>query len=162
MPRRLWPYASLLAVCGLATTAVTFINAPVLAQQATPAGASQSPRDAVLERYCVTCHNAKLRTAGLAFDTPEMADVALRADVWEKVLQKLRMGAMPPSGSRQPDTPAVGAFVSWLQDELDRAADSHPNPGRTGSVHRLNRSEYRNAVRDVLGLDIDVDSHPPG
>jgi hypothetical protein len=115
----------------------------------------------LLGTYCATCHNTRLRTAGLAFDTPEMVAVASRTDVWEKVLQKLRMGAMPPAGSRRPDGSTVDAFVSWLEEKLDRAAASHPNPGRTGSVHRLNRTEYRNAVRDLLGLDIEVDSLLP-
>jgi mono/diheme cytochrome c family protein len=115
----------------------------------------------VLGTYCVTCHNTRVRTAGLAFDAPELADVGAHAEVWEKVLQKLRMGAMPPAGSRRPDKPAVDAFVSWVEGELDRAAARRPNPGRTGSLHRLNRSEYRNAVRDLLALDIDVDTLLP-
>jgi hypothetical protein len=115
----------------------------------------------MLTSHCVTCHNTRLRTAGLALDAPEMSDVASRPDVWEKVLQKVRMGAMPPAGIGRPEKAVTDAFLAWLEDELDRAAAAHPNPGRTASVHRLNRSEYRNAIRDLLGLDVDVDSLLP-
>ena len=86
-----------------------------------------------------------------------MSDVGGQAEVWEKVLLKLRMGAMPPPGRPRPDQPALDAFVSWLEGELDTAAARNVNPGRTGSVHRLNRSEYQNAIRDLLGLEIDVE-----
>ena len=86
-----------------------------------------------------------------------MSDVGGQAEVWEKVLVKLRMGAMPPPGRPRPDPPALDAFVSWLEGELDTAAARHVNPGRTGSVHRLNRSEYQNAIHDLLGLEFDVE-----
>jgi hypothetical protein len=115
----------------------------------------------MLTSHCVACHNTRLRTAGLALDAPDMADVAQRPEVWERVLQKVRMGAMPPSGMPRPEKAVLDAFVSWLEDELDRASVNHPNPGRTAALHRLNRSEYRNAVRDLLGLDVDVDSLLP-
>ena len=123
--------------------------------------ASHAPYEAVIGSYCAGCHNQRLRTGGLAFDALDMSDVGTRADVWEKVFQKLRMGAMPPPGLPRPDKPTLDAFIAWLETELDLPAGREPNPGRTGSVHRLNRFEYRNAVRDLLGLDIDVDALLP-
>jgi len=123
--------------------------------------ASQAPHEAVVRSYCAGCHNQRLRTGGLAFDALDMSDVGTRPDVWEKVFQKLRMGAMPPPGQPRPGKPALDAFIAWLETQLDLSAERDPNPGRTGSVHRLNRFEYRNAVRDLLGLDIDVDALLP-
>src|SRR4030095_1267580 len=123
--------------------------------------ASQAPHEAVVRSYCAGCHNQRLRTGGLAFDALDMSDVGTRPDVWEKVSQKLRMGAMPPPGQPRPDKPALDSFIAWLETQLDLSADRDRNPGRTGSVHRLNRFEYRNAVRDLLGLDIAVDALLP-
>jgi mono/diheme cytochrome c family protein len=120
-----------------------------------------SPHQRVLQSYCVSCHNERLRTGGLAFDRFDMSNVGERAEVWEKVLLKLRMGAMPPPGRPRPDKPTLDAFVSWLETELDTSSARNVNPGRTGSVHRLNRSEYQNAIRDLLGLEIDVASLLP-
>jgi mono/diheme cytochrome c family protein len=161
-----WTCVSLLAAGGLGVATVASSVVPVIAQTRGPArapsiAAAAASHRAMLTSHCVTCHNTKLHTAGLALDAPEMSDVALRPEVWEKVVQKVRMGAMPPSGARRPEKAAVDAFLAWLEDELDRAAAAHPNPGRTASVHRLNRSEYRSAVRDLLGLDVDVDSLLP-
>jgi hypothetical protein len=116
---------------------------------------------ALLDRYCVTCHNEKLRTGGLALDTIDVANVAEGADVWEKVVRKLRAGVMPPSGRPRPDKPAYDGFAAWLEDALDRAAAGKPHPGRPPAFHRLNRTEYHNAIRDLLGLDVDVASVLP-
>jgi hypothetical protein len=85
-----------------------------------------------------------------------MEAVGAAAPVWEKVVRKLRAGQMPPPGSPRPDKAAYDAFASWLESELDRAADAHPDPGRTEALHRLNRTEYQNAIRDLLGLDVRV------
>ena len=126
-------------------------------QTAAPAG---SERD-LLARYCVTCHNARLRTAGLALDALNLTNVGEDADTWEKVVRKLRSGAMPPSGRPQPDKPVREAFVAWLEDSLDAAARAHPDPGRPATLHRLNRAEYKNAIRDLLSLDVDVSSLLP-
>ena len=115
----------------------------------------------VLDRYCVTCHNQKLQTSGLALDTLDVTKPGIRADVWERVIGKLRMGSMPPIGRPRPDKATYRDVASWLETELDRAAAT-PNPGRTGAVHRLTRTEYRNAIRDLLALDIDVASLLPG
>ena len=132
------------------------------AQQASiPAGASASTQRAVLDRYCVTCHNQRLKTAGLAIDTLDTSNVARQADVWEKVIRKLRGGQMPPAGSPRPDQAGYDALAGWLESEVDRAASARPNPGRTQSLHRLNRAEYQRVIRDLLGVEFDVTSLLP-
>ena len=114
----------------------------------------------VLNRYCVGCHNERLRTAGLALDTMDPARVGEHPDAWERVVRKLRTGAMPPAGRRRPDAATYETVASALENALDRAAAAAPNPGRT-TVHRLNRREYENAVRDLLALDIDASALLP-
>ena len=131
---------------------------------------------ALLGRYCVTCHNerlvagrggapsplvSQLRAIGLTLDTLDLAAVGARPEVWEKVVRKLRGGMMPPAGRPRPVDEATLAFTAWLEDELDRAAAEYPDPGRTAPLHRLNRAEYRNAVRDLLALEVDVDALLP-
>ena len=116
---------------------------------------------AVLDRYCVTCHNDKLRTQGLTLQAIDLADVSAGAEVWEKVIRKLRTRAMPPPGRPRPDQATYDAVASWLEGEIDRVAGVRPNPGRTETFHRLNRAEYRNAVRDLLAIEIDVSSLLP-
>jgi mono/diheme cytochrome c family protein len=113
-----------------------------------------SPQGAVLNRYCVTCHNDRLKTAGLALDKLDVNEVGADASVWEKVVQKLRSGAMPPAGRPRPDKTTYDSLVASLETSLDRAAEANPNPGRA-PVHRLNRAEYTNAVRDLLGVEVD-------
>ena len=130
-------------------------QAPSLQRQASDNVPAPPPTQrALLDRYCVTCHNARLRTAGLALDTVDLGDVAGEAEVWEKVVRKLRADVMPPPGRPRPDRAAQTEFVSWLETALNRAAAVHPNPGRP-AIHRLNRTEYVNAIRDLLGLEID-------
>ncbi len=122
-------------------------------------GWAQTPSSshrALLDRYCVTCHNERLRTAGLTLDTVDVANVVGEAEVWEKVVRKLRAGAMPPGGRPRPDRGASAALVAWLETELDRAAAESPNPGRRPAVHRLNRTEYANAVGALLDLEVDA------
>ena len=109
---------------------------------------------AVLNRYCVTCHNDRLKTAGLTLDTMDAERVGDHAEAWEKVVRKLRTGAMPPVGRPRPDTATYAAVAASLETALDRVAAANPNPGRT-TAHRLNRTEYANAVRDLLGLEVD-------
>ena len=111
----------------------------------------------MLDRYCVTCHNQTLKTAGLTLEAMDLGKVGEAAEVWEKVVRKLHAGLMPPAGRPRPDKATVQRFVSSLESELDRAAAVMPNPGRTEPFHRLNRAEYRNAIRDLLALDLDVD-----
>src|SRR5262245_40646812 len=97
-----------------------------------------------LDSYCVRCHNERLATAGLAFDKMDVSRPGAAADVWEKVVLKLRTGQMPPPGMRRPDKAAYDSFASWLEGELDRAAKTNPNPGRP-TLRRINRAEYTNA-----------------
>ena len=113
-----------------------------------------APRD-VIATYCTSCHNQRLKTAGLTLDSINVDDVAGSAEIWEKVVRKVRGGLMPPAGARQPDAPTRDAFVTSIEAELDRAWAAHPNPGRP-LLRRLNRAEFANAVRDLVALDVDV------
>ena len=131
------------------------------ASPATTQAGAADPHQAVLRRYCVTCHNERLKTGGLALDTLSLTDVPAGAETWEKVVRKLRTHAMPPAGMPRPDAATSAALTTWLEQEIDRRAAARPMPGRTESIHRLNRAEYRNAIRDLLALDIDVDSMLP-
>jgi hypothetical protein len=130
------------------------------AQSSGPSRSAESHR-AVLDRYCVSCHNERLKTAKLALDSADLSQVATHADIWEKVIAKLRAGMMPPAGRPRPDSNSVSAIVDFLEGELDRAADAAPSPGRTEAFHRLNRAEYHNVVRDLLAVDMDVKSVLP-
>jgi cytochrome c551/c552 len=114
-----------------------------------------APADAAFVRtYCVSCHNDRAKTAGLSLQNLDLADVPAHADIWEKVARKVRSGEMPPSTVRnRPDAPSATAFAAFLEETIDRAAASHPDPGRA-TVHRLNRAEYSNAIRDLLGVDV--------
>src|SRR5215831_15463192 len=136
--------------------AVALSSSSVVAQQqqisTPPAAATQQ---ALLNQYCVTCHNQRAKTAGVMFDTMDVSDISKNADIWEKAVRKLRGGMMPPPGARQPERAAVDSFVSWLENALDAAAAANPNPGRV-ALHRLNRAEYANAIEDLLGLRIDA------
>ncbi len=115
---------------------------------------------AMLDKYCVTCHNQRLKTAGLTLDTLNLDRVADNAETWEKVLRKLHGGMMPPQGMPRPNEATVNQFTGWLETSLDRAAATHPEPGRS-TLHRLNRTEYGNAIHDLLDLDVDVASLLP-
>ena len=120
-----------------------------------------SAERALVDRYCATCHNDRLRTGGFSFDAIDLDDVAAYPEAFEKVVRKLRAGAMPPRPRPRPDQDAYDGFRARLEGELDRAAAANPNPGRTETLHRLSRTEYRNAVRDLLALDADVDQLLP-
>src|SRR5439155_15091530 len=110
----------------------------------------------------VTCHNQKLHTAGLALDTLDVTSPSANPEVWEKVIAKLQQGSMPPPGRPRPDPATYHAVASALENDIDRVWAANPNPGRIGAVHRLNRTEYSNAIRDLLALDVDVKSLLPG
>jgi cytochrome c5 len=112
------------------------------------------PTRQILDRYCVTCHNERLKTAGLMLDQVDVGDVAGNAAVLEKVVRKLRAGQMPPEGRPRPDAATMDAMATSLELALDRAALADPNPGRV-VTRRLNRVEYVNAIEDLLGLEID-------
>ncbi len=140
----------------IAVAAVVVGYLPATAQaQSRPAPLS-APHSAVLNRYCATCHNEKLKTAGLMLDKMDLENVPAGAEVWEKVVRKLRTGAMPPAGMPRPEKAAYDSFAAYLETALDRAAEAKPNPGRPSSIHRLNRAEYRNAIRDLLAIDVDA------
>jgi hypothetical protein len=121
---------------------------------------TQPPHTAVLERYCVGCHNEKTRTAGLMLDKMDFAHPAQNAETWEKVIRKVRAGMMPPSGAPRPDRTVLDGFAEKLEAELDQAAAANLNPGFVG-LHRLNRTEYANAIRDLLALEIDTSTLLP-
>ncbi|HEX5084563.1 MAG TPA: DUF1592 domain-containing protein, partial [Blastocatellia bacterium] len=108
---------------------------------------------ALIEENCVGCHNQKLSTAGVSLENLNYNNVGENAALWERVLRKVRTGQMPPAGAPRLEAPDVTAFVNWLEGSLDRAARLNPNPGRP-VVHRLNRTEYSNAIRDLLAVDI--------
>ena len=125
-----------------------------------PASSAETLDRSVVDKYCVTCHNQRLKTGGLTLDTPDLANVAAHSDVWEKVIRKVEAGMMPPAGVPRPDAAARKALVDNLEGVLDRAAKASPNPGRP-LVHRLNRAEYANAIRDLLAVDLDVSALLP-
>src|SRR5262249_41856589 len=128
--------------------------------QSASAATSIAPRP-VLDKYCVTCHNQRLKTAGLTLDTIDAANIPAAADTWEKVIRKLRAGSMPPPSSPRPDQATYDGLVAHLESTLARAPLEHPNPGRTDAFHRRTGRESRNAVRDLLGLEVDVSSLVP-
>src|SRR3989449_939118 len=127
----------------------------------TVAAAPLSGHRQVIDRYCVTCHNQKLKTAGLMLDEADIARPAAAGEVWEKVVRKLHTSTMPPPNMPQPSIEDRRALLSWLETSLDQAAAAKPNPGRTDTLRRLNRTEYQNAIRDLLLLDIDATSLLP-
>ena len=134
-----------------------------MAAQQAPSSAGPAPlppQRAVLDRYCVTCHNDRLRTASLSLEKIDVARAPDGAEVWEKVIRKLRTGAMPPAGMPRPDQASVDGLVTYLETTLDSAAAAHPNPGRP-SLRRLNRTEYSNAIRDLLAVEIDAGASLP-
>jgi mono/diheme cytochrome c family protein len=127
---------------------------------ATPAGAfaqqeSVPTRTALLNKYCVACHSAKLRTGGLSLQDADLGNVPAQAETWEKVIRKLRTGSMPPQGVPRPDAASLNDLAAFLENAVDRAAAANPNPGHA-AMHRLNRAEYANAIHDLLALDVDA------
>jgi mono/diheme cytochrome c family protein len=135
---------------------VTYVS--LTAQTAKPAEvrlkADTTDHPALLKQYCVTCHNDRLKSGGFVLDPAAVATPSASVEVWEKVTRKLRAGLMPPPGLPRPSAATLDGFASWLEGELDRAAAASPNPGRP-MLHRLNRSEYANAIRDLLHVEVD-------
>jgi cytochrome c5 len=117
--------------------------------------ASAASARALLDKYCVTCHNQRLKTANLTFDAMDLSHVANDGAVWEKAVRKLRGGMMPPPGAPRPELAAVDSFVSWLETSLDQAAGASPNPGLV-PLHRVNRMEYSNSMRELFGIEVDA------
>ena len=129
------------------------------AATAQPAQAVQTQTQrALLDKYCVTCHNARLKTADLELDELDVANLPKHAEVAERVVRKLRAGMMPPTGMPRPDDATMTSLITWMEGELDRGAVTHvPAPG----LHRLNRTEYANAIRDLLALEVDASRFLP-
>lgn len=123
--------------------------------------APTTPRE-FLDKYCVTCHNQKLHTAGLAFETLDLTKPAANAETIEKIIVRLRQGSMPPPKMPRADTATYRVVAAALENDIDAAWQANPNPGRIASVHRLNRAEYSNAIRDLFHLDFDVKASLPG
>ncbi len=119
-----------------------------------------SPARELVSKYCVTCHSERLKTANLLLDKAD-DQIANASDTWERVVVQLRGRSMPPSNMPRPDNATYDTVATWLESELDRAAAARPNPGRPAGLHRLNRTEYANAVRDLLGIEIDPTSMLP-
>jgi len=136
--------------------AVPLLAATLQAQDARSAALSPQPSALAgsLNTYCVGCHNTRLRTGNLALDEIDTGRIAAAQDVWEKVARKLRTREMPPAGARRPDDDTYRRLITSLESDLDAAAAAAPRPGRV-PVHRLNRTEYTNAIRDLLALEVD-------
>jgi mono/diheme cytochrome c family protein len=123
------------------------------------APAASAAHRATLTQYCLTCHNARVKTAGLSLEPLDLGRMQDDRDMWERVVRKLRVGAMPPHGMKRPDPATTDRLIAFLESELDRAG-ARSYPGRP-VLRRLNRAEYSNAIRDLLGLDVDVTSLLP-
>ena len=126
-----------------------------------PVAAAQQQVDtrAFMKQYCLNCHTQQAKQRGtvpVALDDLETANIGRDARTWEQVVRKMRAGVMPPSGMPRADKATHERFLTFVEGELDRTARASPNPGRTEAFHRLNRTQYRNAVRDLLDLDMDV------
>ncbi len=115
----------------------------------------------MLDKSCVSCHNERVKTANLMLDQVDVANPGANPKIWEKVMRKVHTGTMPPPNMPQPSEDDRRALLAWLETSLDAAAAHKPNPGRTETLRRLNRTEYQNAVRDLLALDIDAPSLLP-
>src|SRR5206468_10654860 len=114
----------------------------------------------LIDQYCVTCHNQRAKTAGLMLDKMDPAHVAQDREAWEKVVRKLRAGMMPPQGMPRPTATTYEGLTVAIENELDRAAAAKPKLPQP-SVHRMNRTEYANAIRELLGLEIDAAAFLP-
>jgi mono/diheme cytochrome c family protein len=139
------------------------MKAQAAVAQPAPAAAADASRE-TLKRYCATCHNSAANTAatqsGVVLDKVDLSAVGEHPELWERVLRRLHAGTMPPQGARHPSVADVHALTAYLESALDREASLHPNPGRP-LLHRLNRAEYANAIRDLLALDVDIASLLP-
>ena len=147
-----------LVVCMFACVVLVGSEAEVRPQaqlQRAPAASTASAQQALIDQYCMSCHNQDAKAGGLVLNSADLPRVAENAELWEKVVRKLRAGLMPPPGVRRPDAASYEALTVWLENSLDRGAAARPNPGTLG-LHRMNRTEYANAVRDLLDLEIDA------
>jgi hypothetical protein len=144
--------------------ALLYTPAAALAFYAFTASGYQQPAATpteVVNKYCVGCHNQRLKTANLILDTVDARNPANSAETWEKVIVKLRSRAMPPPGLPRPDNATYDAVATSLETEIDKSAAAHVNPGRSATLHRLNRAEYANAVRDLVAVEVDAQQMLP-
>lgn len=142
---------------------VRLIPAALLARSVSLPVTAQGPLSSdqrFVTQYCQTCHNDQLKTGGLSLQRMDSAQVSRNPETWEKVVRQLRAGMMPPSGVPRPTRTVIDEFVGHLESSLDKYGAQHPNPGTIG-LHRLNRAEYANSVRDLLALDVDVSTLLP-
>ena len=159
--RRWIPSAAVFALAAGGLSALNGSGFSLQAQQQSASTVSQPPQLEFVEQYCISCHDNLEKKGELSLEMVP-ADVAQQPEIWEKVVRKLRARQMPPVGRKErPDEATYDRTVRLLETSLDRAAVAHPNPGRTATIRRLTRTEYRNAVRDLLALDVDVDALLP-
>ena len=156
-----------LVVSGYVAMAAARVGSAPQQPAASPAGTpgQETLLRATLDTYCVTCHNQRLKTAGLTLDAIDAASPHTNPEIWEKVIARLRAGTMPPAGRPRPDAAAAQSIVAAIEADIDRAWLASPTTGRVSAVHRLNRTQYSNAVRDLFALDpqaFDVTSLLPG
>ena len=141
------------------------VSVALLSGQAGPASQTGPARSTgtaserqLIDQYCVTCHNSRIKAGGLLLDQLDLSTLGAHPDIGEKIVRKLRAGLMPPTGSRRPDAAAYEGLIRGLENTLDRGAAPHlPPPG----LHRLNRTEYANAIRDLLALEVDTTKFLP-
>ncbi|MCY4027405.1 MAG: DUF1595 domain-containing protein, partial [Acidobacteria bacterium] len=155
---RIWLTAGLLALGSAALPAA----AGAQGAAAPAAAAVDEPHRALVGRYCLACHSDRRRTADLSLEAINAQPLEAHSETWEKVARKLRARQMPPVGGRRPDETAYRTALASLESELDELASARPKPGRTDTFRRLNRTEYHNAVRDLLALEVDVADLLPG
>src|SRR5262245_58245864 len=141
----------------LVSLAAVFTASPRLAglPQTAPAASGAPAQLATINQYCVGCHNDRAKTGGVSFEGLKPENVGERAEVFEKAIRKLLGRVMPPPGAKQPDAKAIDSLVAWLEDSLDHAASKTHIPDQV-VLHRLNRKEYSNAVRDLLAIEFDA------
>jgi mono/diheme cytochrome c family protein len=168
MSQRTWHRAAPFATLAFAVAVYAMWSVPqmtvALQAQEDPRNLQRTSRQALFTRYCLSCHSQAMKQRGavpIALDSLELTNISRDAETWEKVVRKVRTGMMPPPGMPRPDRATHDGFAAWIEGELDRAAAVHPNPGRTEPFHRLNRAEYRNVIRDLLHLEVDVEALLP-
>ncbi len=147
-------------VAGLVALSLSAVHVeaagPQQPTQAASAQAGSAETAELVDQYCIRCHNADRTSGGLALDAMDLSSVSDNVEVWEKAVRKLRARAMPPANRPRPDEAGYETILAYLESSLDRVAATDPDPGRTDTFRRLNRTEYQNAIRDLLALDVDV------
>jgi hypothetical protein len=145
---------------GQTTPQRTTATRPAASATASATESTATAQRALLDQYCVTCHNDRTKRANLSLEHVDMTTAGDHPELWEKVIRKLRAGVMPPPGIKRPPLQQYEGLRDWLESEIDRRAFGHPNPGVV-ILHRLNRTEYANAIRDLLDIEIDPATYLP-